>query len=37
MAESYRGVVRLIVSDFARTATLVAFPPITLWWVQYMN
>ena len=37
MAESYRGIMPFLVSDFVRTALLVAFPPITLWLVQYMN
>ena len=37
MAESYRGIMPFLVSDFIRTALLVAFPPITLWLVQYMN
>lgn len=37
MAESYRGVLPFLVSDFVRIALLVAFPPITLWLVQYMN
>ncbi len=37
MAESYRGIMPLLVSDFARTALLVAFPPITLGLMQYIN
>ena len=37
MVESYRGVIPFLVADFARIALLVAFPPITLWLVQYMN
>jgi C4-dicarboxylate transporter, DctM subunit len=37
MAESYRGIMPFLVSDFIRTGLLVAFPPITLWLVQYMN
>ena len=37
MAESYRGVMRLIVSDFACIAHLVAFMPPTLWLVQRLN
>ncbi len=37
MAESYRGIMPFLVTDFIRTALLVAFPPITLWLVQYMN
>jgi len=37
MAESYRGVMPFLVTDFIRTAILVAFPPITLWLVKYMN
>ncbi len=37
MAESYRGIMPFLVSDFIRTALLVAFPPITLWLVQYLN
>ena len=37
MAESYRGILPFLVSDFIRTALLVAFPPITLWLVKYMN
>ena len=37
MAESYRGVMPFLVADFVRIALLVAFPPITLWLVQYMN
>ena len=37
MAERYRSYMRHVVSDFACIAHLVAFPPITLWRVQYMN
>ncbi len=37
MAESYRGIMPFLVSDFVRIALLVAFPPITLWLVKYMN
>ena len=37
MVESYRGVIPFLVADFVRIALLVAFPPITLWLVQYMN
>jgi C4-dicarboxylate transporter, DctM subunit len=37
MAESYRGIMPFLVTDFIRTALLVAFPPITLWLVKYMN
>jgi tripartite ATP-independent transporter DctM subunit len=37
MSETYRGVLPFVVSDIARTAILVAFPPITLWlvWMLY--
>ncbi len=37
MAESYRGVMPFLVTDFIRTALLVIFPQISLWLVQYMN
>ena len=37
MAESYRGVMPFLVTDFIRTALLVVFPQLTLWLVKYMN
>jgi tripartite ATP-independent transporter DctM subunit len=37
MAESYRGVMPFLVTDFIRTGLLVAFPPLTLWLVKFMN
>jgi C4-dicarboxylate transporter DctM subunit len=37
IAESYRGVLPFLVSDTLRTALLVAFPPISLWLVKYLN
>lgn len=37
MAESYRGVMPFLVTDFIRTALLVIFPQISLWLVKYMN
>jgi tripartite ATP-independent transporter DctM subunit len=37
IAESYRGVMPFLISDTLRTALLVAFPPISLWLVQYLN
>jgi C4-dicarboxylate transporter DctM subunit len=37
MAESYRGVMPFLMTDFIRTALLVIFPQLTLWLVKYMN
>jgi C4-dicarboxylate transporter, DctM subunit len=37
MAESYRGIMPFLVSDFIRTALLVVFPQISLWLVKYMS
>jgi C4-dicarboxylate transporter, DctM subunit len=37
IAESYRGVLPFLASDVVRTALLVAFPPITLWLVQFVG
>jgi C4-dicarboxylate transporter, DctM subunit len=36
IAESYRGVIPFLVSDVLRTLLLFAFPPISLWLVQYI-
>ena len=37
IAESYRGVMPFLISDTLRTALLVAFPPISLWLVKFLN
>lgn len=37
MAESYRGVMPFLVSDFIRTGLLVVFPSLSLWLVKFMN
>jgi C4-dicarboxylate transporter, DctM subunit len=37
IAESYRGVLPFLISDTLRTALLVAFPPISLWLVKFLN
>ncbi len=37
IAESYRGVLPFLASDVVRTSLLVAFPPITLWLVQFVG
>jgi C4-dicarboxylate transporter, DctM subunit len=37
MAESYRGIMPFLVTDFIRTALLVIFPSLTLWLVKFMN
>ena len=37
LAESYRGVMPFLVTDFIRTALLVIFPQISLWLVKYMS
>ena len=37
MAESYRGVMPFLVTDFIRTGLLVVFPSLSLWLVKFMN
>ena len=37
MAESYRGIVPFLVTDFIRTGLLVVFPSLSLWLVKFMN
>lgn len=37
MAQSYRGVLPFLISDVLRTALLLAFPPISLWLVQFIG
>lgn len=37
MSQTYRGVLPFVASDIARTAILVAFPPITLWAVWFFG
>ena len=37
MAESYRGILPFLVTDFIRTALLVIFPSLSLWLVKFMN
>ena len=37
MAESYRGVMPFLVSDFIRTALLVIFPGLSLWLVKFVG
>ena len=37
MAESYRGIMPFLVTDFIRTALLVVFPSMSLWLVKFMN
>jgi C4-dicarboxylate transporter, DctM subunit len=37
IAESYRGVMPFLASDIVRLALLLAFPPITLWLVQFVG
>ena len=37
MAESYRGIMPFLVTDFIRTALLVIFPSLSLWLVKFMN
>ena len=37
IAESYRGTVPFLITDFARTALLLAFPALSLWLVRLMN
>ena len=37
IAESYKGVMPFLASDVVRTALLLAFPPISLWLVQFVG
>ncbi|MBA4327787.1 MAG: C4-dicarboxylate ABC transporter permease [Polaromonas sp.] len=37
ISESYKGVMPFLVSDVIRTILLLAFPPISLWLVQYVG
>lgn len=37
MAESYRGILPFLLTDFIRTGLLVIFPPLSLWLVKFMN
>ena len=37
MAESYRGIMPFLVTDFIRTGLLVVFPSLSLWLVKFMN
>jgi C4-dicarboxylate transporter DctM subunit len=37
MAESYRGILPFLVTDFIRTGLLVIFPSLSLWLVKFMN
>ena len=37
MAESYRGIMPFLVTDFIRTGLLVIFPSLSLWLVKFMN
>lgn len=37
ISESYKGVMPFLVSDVLRTILLLAFPPISLWLVQYVG
>jgi len=37
MAESYRGIMPFLVTDFIRTGLLVVFPSLSLWLVRFMN
>jgi C4-dicarboxylate transporter DctM subunit len=37
ITESYRGVMPFLISDSIRTVFLVLFPPITLWFVQFVG
>lgn len=37
IGESYRGVMPFLISDVIRTVLLIAFPPISLWLVQYVG
>ncbi|MGL5002200.1 MAG: TRAP transporter large permease subunit, partial [Casimicrobium sp.] len=37
IAESYRGVVPFLVSDFLRTALVLFFPAISLWILQFVG
>jgi len=37
IAESYRGTVPFLITDFIRTALLLAFPALSLWLVRLMN
>ena len=37
IGESYRGVMPFLASDFLRLGLLLAFPPISLWLVQYVG
>lgn len=37
IAESYKGVMPFLASDVLRTTLLLAFPPITLWLVQFVG
>ncbi|MCX8115480.1 MAG: TRAP transporter large permease subunit, partial [Burkholderiaceae bacterium] len=37
MAETFRGIVPFLLSDFVRVALLVLFPGITLWLVQFVK
>lgn len=37
IAESYKGVMPFLASDVLRTALLLAFPPISLWLVQFVG
>jgi C4-dicarboxylate transporter, DctM subunit len=36
MAETYKGVVPFLVTDFLRLALLIAFPALTLWLVRQL-
>lgn len=37
LTETFKGIVPFIISDVVRVAILVAFPAITLWFVQFIN
>ncbi len=37
MAESYRGILPFLATDFIRTGLLVIFPSLSLWLVRFMN
>ncbi len=37
MAESYRGIMPFLVTDFIHTGLLVVFPSLSLWLVKFMN